>query len=205
MSRLVALDTETTGLDPAVEEVWEVATVDLDTGAERVWRIRPTPAVVRTMHPKAAEKNRYHERTAEPGWRWDGFLDTLDEVREVLAGAHIVGAVPDFDARHLTELYRRAGQDAPRWHHHLICVEAVALGFLVGWDAGGSAIRQQLGLHPDRGSALDPIVHDLPYRSDDLSRACGVEPPAGDDRHTALADAEWVARWWWHMMGGGPA
>ena len=39
-------------------------------------------------------------------------------------------------------------------------------------------------------------------RSDDLSRACGVEPPTEDERHTALGDARWVKRWYDHIMGG---
>lgn len=34
----------------------------------------------------------------------------------------------------------------------------------------------------------------LPWKSDDLSRACGVEPPTEDERHTALGDARWVMR-----------
>lgn len=40
-----------------------------------------------------------------------------------------------------------------------------------------------------------------PWRSDDLSRACGVEPPAPEERHTALGDARWVKRWYDHIMG----
>lgn len=41
-----------------------------------------------------------------------------------------------------------------------------------------------------------------PWRSDDLSRACGVEPPTEEERHTALGDARWVKRWYDHIMGG---
>lgn len=39
-------------------------------------------------------------------------------------------------------------------------------------------------------------------RSDDLSRACGVEPPSEEERHTALGDARWVQRWYDHILGG---
>lgn len=38
-------------------------------------------------------------------------------------------------------------------------------------------------------------------RSDDLSRACGVEPPTEEERHTALGDARWVQRWYDHIIG----
>ncbi|BDB62383.1 hypothetical protein [Rhodococcus sp. RDE2] len=40
-----------------------------------------------------------------------------------------------------------------------------------------------------------------PWRSDDLSRACGVEPPTKDERHTALGDARWVKRWYDYILG----
>lgn len=39
-------------------------------------------------------------------------------------------------------------------------------------------------------------------RSDDLSRACGVEPPTPEERHTALGDARWVKRWYDHIRWG---
>ena len=194
MSTLVALDTETTGLDPTTEDVFEVAAIDLDTGAENVWRIEPRPRVVEEMHPKAAEKNRYHERIADPNWTWDAprarfdsltgaVGTTLAGIRDMLDGAHIVGAVPDFDARHLTSLYRRFGVEPPRWHYHLIDVEAMAVGWL-------------------HGQFSDPNIT-LPWRSDDLSRACGVEPPSEDERHTALGDARWAARWYRTLTGEG--
>ena len=184
MTRLVALDTETTGLDPDTEDVFEVAAVDLASGHEDVWRVPPRDEVVAAMHPKAAEVNQYHYRTSVAGWVWDDVDDALDDIFLWLDGAHIVGAVPDFDARHLASLFRRFGMEPPRWHYHLIDVEAMAVGWLHG-----------IG-HP----AMQHLA--LPWRSDDLSRACGVEPPTDDERHTALGDARWVARLYRHLTGG---
>lgn len=181
MSKLIALDTETTGLDPDTEDVFEIAIVDIATDAEWEWHFQPRPEVVAAMHPKAAEVNRYHERTGDPGWLWD-YPNALYDLRDVLHGAHIVGAVPDFDTRHLTSLYKRHAMTPPFWHYHLIDVEAMAVGWLHGqWN--------------------DPNIT-LPWRSDDLSRACGVEPPSDDERHTALGDARWVARWYRALTGG---
>lgn len=173
MKRLIALDTETTGLDPHSEELFEVAVVDIDTADEKVWHLEPSGLAVRDMHPKAAEVNRYHERTAAEDWWWDDLDKAMDEMHGWLDGAHIVGAVPDFDTRFLTELYRTQGFIPPRWHYHLIDVEALAVGYLHGVSAG-------------------PVDLALPWKSDDLSRAVGVEPPSGDDRHTALGDARWA-------------
>ena len=185
MSTLVALDTETTGLDPTTEDVFEVAIVDIERpeDGQWVWRFEPRPEVVAAMHPKALAVNRYHERIAEPGWRWAP-ASSLEVIYNALDGAHIVGAVPDFDTRHLTSLYRRFGMEPPRWHYHLIDVEAMAVGWLHG-----------IG-HP----AMQHLA--LPWRSDDLSRACGVEPPAEHERHTALGDARWVGRLYRHLTGG---
>jgi len=45
-------------------------------------------------------------------------------------------------------------------------------------------------------------VPELPWKSDDLSRLIGVEPPGEDDRHTALGDARWAQRVWDAVMGG---
>lgn len=196
MSRIVALDTETTGLDPDAEDVFEIAVVELATGAEHVWRVPPRGSVVDQMHPKAAEVNRYHERTSDPDWAWDRIDDTAVDVARTLEGAHIVGAVPDFDTRHLTSFFRQVGYRCPRWHYHLIDIEAMAVGFLYGhargWTEGNSD-----GLTEEPS----PLLADLPWRSDDLSRACGVEPPSDDERHTALGDARWVARWYRALTG----
>lgn len=165
---VVFLDTECTGLDPETERIFEIAVIW--DGAEAVWHLRPPDEVIARMHPKAREVNRYHERTQDPLWKWDDQSLALLDLARVLEGRHIVGAVPDFDARFLKEAYDYFGLEVPRWHYHLIDVEARAVGWL----------------------AAQGIEIPLPWNSDDLSRACGVEPPQGDDRHTALADARWA-------------
>lgn len=48
------------------------------------------------------------------------------------------------------------------------------------------------------------MVPALPWRSDELSRLIGVEPPGEAERHTALGDARWAARAWDAVMGGAP-
>lgn len=208
MSRVIALDTETTGLDSTTEDVFEIATIDLATGDEQVWRIEPRAPVVARMHPKAAEVNRYHERTAAWDWDWHDEHLALSQLRYVLDGAHIVGAVPDFDTRHLTALYRRFGYaDLPRWHYHLIDVEAMAVGWLAGQRQAVAEVSPITGepllLGTRAWAVAEGPTFDLPWRSDDLSRACGVEPPSEDERHTALGDARWAARWYRALTGGG--
>jgi len=201
MSRIVFLDTETTGLDPEREQVFEVAAIGATSGLEWVWRIQPHAKVVARMHPKAIEVNRYRERTTHPDWSWHDPSEVMLDLYGMLDGAHICGAVPDFDARHLTSLYRGFGQDPPRWHYHLIDIEAMAVGWLdrerlelgrSGWQAARSRVE-----------LLEEVLA-LPWDSDALSRACGVEPPGEDERHTALGDARWCKRLYEAITGGAP-
>lgn len=184
--RVVFLDTETTGLDPATEQVFEIATICGVTGRERVYHLEPDAEVVERMHPKAAEVNRYHERTADPAWVWSSPHHTADDLRKTLTGAHIVGAVPDFDTRFLTAWYKHMGQDVPRWHYHLMDIENLAYGWM---------LREPLTAQ-ERG-----VLASLPLDSDRLSQMCGVDPVPEDERHTALGDARWVMRWWNRLHG----
>lgn len=190
MSRIVFLDTETTGLDPDHEQVFEIAGIEQD-GTEHVYRVEPLGIVVAHMHPKAAEVNRYHERTAAEGWEWDDLHAVLDALTDLLDGAHICGAVPNFDARFLTALYRDECRNPPAWHYHLIDIEAMAVGYLHGMSRFVDAAEDNLRLLGGR-----------PWKSDDLSLACGVEPPGDDERHTALGDARWCKRLYEAITGG---
>lgn len=135
-------------------------------------------------------------------------------------GAHLVGVVPNFDAEVFDRLLRRNGL-LPGWHYHLVDVEAMAVGWLNAWY--GRPRRWVLGAQesyaepvelspstlitlPDaevQVGGFDPAILTPPWRSDDLARAGGVEPPSEEDRHTALGDARWAMRWYDTLTGGG--
>lgn len=183
MTDLIFLDTETTGLGMDAD-IWEFAAI----------RRRAADGTYEQLHlfidhdyrkcvtlPKlflADHLNRWNAATSV----------TQDEARQAIGlflarepgqpRPHIVGAVPDFDA------YRIAAQfiapDLPEWHHHLIDVENLAVGYLAA-----------------KGTPMLP-----PWDSNDLSRAVGVDPDLFE-RHTAMGDVLWAQAIYDRVMGGG--
>lgn len=188
MSDLAFVDTETTGVDPDYHEIWEVALI-VD-GEEHVWQL---PVDLKRADPKALEIGRFYERydaaNLTPVWRFtDEFLSYFAPVQEWFSGGlvretkrHMVGAVPSFDDERLRRVldWTRRSAFGKGWHYHLIDVEALAVGYLHGQALGPTFTAEALT---------------LPWESDDLSRACGVEPPGEEERHTALGDARWAKR-----------
>lgn len=90
-------------------------------------------------------------------------------------GAHLVGAVPSFDEERLRKLLLAQGQ-CPGWHYHLCDTETLAVGYLRGFL--------------DRDDERLPLAAP-PWKSDELSRAIGVDPEEFD-KHSALGDARWA-------------
>lgn len=202
MSKIAFLDTETTGLDHERHEVWEIGLItrDGDVDAEYLWQLWPDLTLA---DPTGLRISRFYEREQltrngdaaaieyesipaagfEVG-QWQPSYPKLvaAKLARLLDGRTIIGAVPSFDANFLTTFLRSEGE-AATWHYHLVDVENVAVGYLLA------------NAHEDgHGKSLLP-----PYDSDELAKMCGVSPPSGEDRHTALGDAKWVKRWWDQM------
>lgn len=161
-NRLVFLDTETTGLNPALHEVWEVAWA-VDDG----WVYSSVvPHSLATAQPAALAVGRYRERVTQA---WSGSEQRTAEygLRRTLQGATVVGANPAFD----TSFLRARWGDAP-WHYRLVDVEAAAM-FYFGWDrpkglaAVAVALRDE-GLdvpEPDHTAAGDVETVRSAYRA----------------------------------------
>ena len=196
------VDCETTGLDPDQHQIWEVALITPDA-REHVWQF---PVDEMTADPFALNIGRYWDRCWPAGIREVSDLDAIYEAhseksrrknfpsqgraikpdadwcrhfRDLTAGLHLAGAVVSFDEERLRRLLHRNGV-LHRWHYHLQDFETLIAGYLRG-----------------RGEQLPP----LPWKSDELSRLIGVEPPSGGERHTALGDARWAKRCWDAVMG----
>lgn len=187
MTTLAFVDTETTGLNPDVNEVWEVGLIlraEDGTETEYVWRL---PVDLGRADAVALTIGRYYERP--PSVESGGLLPANEVARKfarLTHGAHLVGAVPSFDDAFLKRLLRANGA-CPGWHYHLIDVEALAAGWLA---AGGDPMEL-----PSTADKCRP-----PWDSTELSLAVGVNP-ADFDRHTALGDARWARAIYDAVMG----
>lgn len=188
---LCFVDTETTSLRPD-RRAWEIAVIARRPGhtdAEHTWLIDADHLDLGNADLAALRIGRFFDRHPQyrPG-REPDLGDVQDEtgaladVEAITRGAHLVGAVVSFDAEVLAARMRANGI-CPSWHYHVQDFETLIAGYLAG-----------------QGKPVPP----LPWKSDDLSRLIGVEPPAEDERHTALGDARWATRAWDAVMGAAP-
>jgi hypothetical protein len=177
---LCFLDCETDGIHPN-RRPWEIAIIRREPdGRETEWAAF-VEIDLSTADPFGLRVGRFYER--HPFGRYlshrgeedaPGTVSPIDaalETARLTHGAHIVGAVPNFDTETLAPLLREHGL-TPAWHYHLIDIENLAVGYLAA-----------------RGQRFHP-----PYRSDELTEALGLDPTPPDERHTALGDARWAQR-----------
>jgi len=187
---LIFLDTETTGLS-LDDDIWEFAAIRREPdGTEATMHLfivhdwekcQFLPDRFRNEHER---RFALHARDAiSPGsaaFEISEFMEPTGDQK-----VHVVGAVPNFDTERIALLLRQFGYE-PRWHYHLIDVETLAIGWLAR-----------------RNGLMRPAeVPRPPWKSDDLSRAVGVEPPGEGERHTAMADARWAMRLYDRIVGG---
>jgi len=189
MTALAFVDTETTGVHPG-RLVWEVAVIRREPdGTEKVLNVQVHGVDLSEADPFGLKVGGFYDRylgLSQPaGVRCKPEAEVARLVERATRGAHVVGVVPNFDTEVLDVMLRRH-RLIPAWHYHLIDVEALAVGYL-----SGRAEHE----------GYTPIT--LPWKSDELSRACGVEPPSEDERHTALGDARWAMRWYDAIRGSG--
>lgn len=191
---LVFIDTETDGVHPD-RKVWEIAMIRRDEHGEHEIDFF-VEIDLSTADPFGLKVGRFYDRhplgrylagngvtppeTYDDGCEYLSAAEAARMVARYTHGAHLVGAVPHFDAEVLANLLR-SQELTPSWHYHLIDVEAMAVGYL----------SMRFGA---------PI--ELPWKSDDIGRQLGIHPPSDDKRHTAMGDAEWAMRWYDAMTKG---
>lgn len=197
---LAFIDTETTGLDVDHHDAWEIAVIHRRPGhpdAEYLWQIRVSLA---EADPEALDINGYHRRFAVPQGELAVRLatgampaarpmsgrDLMLDLMAILDGSVLVGSNPAFDERFLTKLFRQAGT-VPAWHYRTRDIATMAVGHLYG--QAYTLTKQQCDA-AFYGRA-DKLLADG-WKSYELSRLMGIEPPGSLDAHTALGDARWA-------------
>lgn len=192
MSRIVFIDTETTSLRPD-RRAWEVGLIVRDHGVdiEHRWFVRREDLDLGNADPFALKIGGFYERHPafigdrrdDDPWNPDSHDErwVLAEVERYTRGAHLVGAVPNFDAEVLGARMRAHGI-APSFHYHLIDVEGLAVGWLA--------------------TEADTAITTLPWSSDELTTRLGLDPVPDDQRHTALGDARWARAIYDRVTGG---
>lgn len=185
-TKLAFVDTETTGLDPFLHDVWEVAVIVREDGddTEHTFRLPPDLSLAEA---KALEINRYMERVTAPGWKWDDRRTAARQLYRLLDGAVMVGSNPAFDAEFLAHFFGSYFEKPKPWHYRTIDVTTLAAGRQYGLAVALSGVG---------GELRDGDLPTLPFSSYGLSRWAGVEPPAPDVAHTALGDARWTRDLW---------
>jgi DNA polymerase III epsilon subunit-like protein len=146
------VDTETTGLDPDVHEIWEIGLIVDD----REYSWQPKVDLGRA-DARALQIGNFYERAV---------LETVPATsNRVIAqtfefltrGRHLVGAVVSFDEERLRK-FLRANDACPAWHYHLVDVEAFAAGALgvePPWNS--EELSRMVGIEPgdfERHTAL---------------------------------------------------
>lgn len=195
MTKIVAIDCETTSLRHD-RRAWEIAVITREPGKpdrEMAWFIAAEDLDLGNADLMSLKIGRFHER--HPEYRNGGpetvalrERDVLRTVEETTRGAHLVGAVPNFDAEVLGNRMRANGI-CPSWHYHLIDIETLA----AGWLHRHAAVLENREATIEAATALRRLGSP-PWKSDDLTAALGVEPASEDERHTALGDARWAMR-----------
>lgn len=159
---LCFVDTETDGVHPG-RKAWDVALIRREPSGELTERQFYVDIDLSTADPFGLKVGGFYERhpigryisgavDEIPNSRFDG--DHLGpaaaafEIARMTHGAHLVGAVPSFDAEVFDRLLREF-QLIPAWHHRLLCVESLTSGHLGRHVGGLRRCAEALGMTPD--------------------------------------------------------
>lgn len=191
MTDIVFLDTETLGTEIDAP-IWELAAVRRNAnGNETPLHLfidhDPEPWMSNPKFPESFKADYCARYRTE---RSISRADAAGVLKNFLTGRpHIVGAVPNFDTERIAhQLLRPKGIGEP-WHYHLVDVENLIVGYLHGVAARAIDEAREWGDVPD--PALVNRTMPMPWNSNDLSRAIGVDPDQYD-RHTATGDVRWA-------------
>ncbi len=123
---LCFIDVETTGLDPAVHAVIEVAVLKIDADSLAVldsFESKVKPHADAVIDPEAASINGYSPEAWADAPEAD---QVLPRVLDLLRGATVAGHNPSFDLAFLKAALARAGLPSPEVDYHLVDTASLA-------------------------------------------------------------------------------
>lgn len=175
---IIYLDTETTGVDPFYDQIWELYAHKIDdTGEETILdiQIHHDHHLLQGLPPKFRAD---HDQRFDPT-KAVGRIEAAHIIHTFIGNdkPHIVGLNPAFDTNMIAHHYHLFGY-MPNWNYHLIDLEAMTLGHL----------------------AAQGIPVGLPFKSDALAALIGVNPD-DYDRHTAKGDVQFAVAWHQALLG----
>jgi hypothetical protein len=191
--KIVAIDSETSELRDD-KEIWDFGCVERkpsnvagEYGPDERREIIILDADLSWANPFSLDIGHAYERhpalngdKREDGIEYMSQAAAAREIERITRGAVILGIVPDFDVWGLKPFLRRHGLPYSGYYH-LVDTETLGAGFLMGARAAGKDV---------------PAIGMPPWKSEEISRLLGVEPPVGEQRHTASGDARWVMQMW---------
>ncbi len=179
MGAVVYLDTETTKRTRGYRP-WEIALIRREASGEEsaiTIFVDKDDLDLANADPESLEISGFHHRHPQNGAALQPgqVLCTGDEaaalVRQWTDSAIVFGVNCSYDTVGLDALLDRAGL-ASTWFYAPQSIDAIAYGFILKDDPAA------------------------PRSSEPLSKACGVDIPGPEERHTAMGDALWVRRWY---------
>lgn len=173
MRRFVAVDLETTGVDPYSDYIVEVGMAGEDYITHRYFEVSfSLDFPVNKMTEGAAAVNGWGKREFAPTVAYDW---AAAHIVSQLNDVHIVGKNPQFDTDFLRVFL---GLDKVPWHHRLVDIGCLA------W---GSYQRDTMfGTDESKAQIL------APPNVDSVERMLGIPRETIDGFHTAPLDARWA-------------
>lgn len=171
MRRFVAVDLETTGVNPVEDYVVEVGIAGEKPNGDYFETEFSVPFPEEAMSEGAAAVNGWGKRPfpkkcISVSW-------AQGQLQELLDDCHIVGKNPHFDEEFLKYSLR-----VPQsWHHRLVDVGSLAWG----------CYQELSNMHPQEYSDMLQ-----PPNVDQVAEVMGVARDTVDGYHTALMDARWA-------------